>query len=216
MGMFEEVYERWLNKQIEDEKNSRRRELLKRGLSHGTVELLRLVWFPAVGNLDHLHAEYEVRDMNNRFRYLDTAYLPGHGKGCIEVQDFKSHARDIDSGRFKDLCMKQALLTLDDWQFLPIAFLSIRDDTAMCKQLVLSFVGKFMAMKSDPGLNWAEAETIRYATRVVRDFEPRELAAHLCLSENRTRVILRSLLSKKQLEVASGNQRYRTYRLYKR
>ncbi|XEC95938.1 hypothetical protein AB6A23_05060 [Paenibacillus tarimensis] len=105
------------------------------------------------------------------------------------------------------------MLVLDDWFFLPVAFLSIRDDPAVCKQLVLSFVGKFLSIDTTAGLNWAEAETVRFARRLMRAFEPRELAAHLLLSENRTRVVLRSLLTKKLLIVASGKQRYRTYRL---
>lgn len=213
MGLFEEIYDDWLNKQIAGEKNPRRQELLRKGLSHGTITFLRSIWFPAIGNLNDLFPEYEVRDLNNRYRYLDLAYMPGGEKGCIEIQDYRSHARDIETGRFKDLCMKQALLVLDDWYFLPIAYLSIRDDPGVCKQLVLSFVGKFLSMDVTTGLSWAEAETLRFARRLMRVFEPRELAAHLVLSENRTRVVLRSLVAKNLLIVASGKQRYRTYRL---
>ncbi|MGG1514881.1 hypothetical protein ABE504_05680 [Paenibacillus oryzisoli] len=129
------------------------------------------------------------------------------------MQDYRSHARDIEVSRFKDLCMKQALLVLDDWHFLPIAYLSIRDDPGVCKQLVLSFVGKFLAGSPASGLNWAEAETLRLGRRLLRPFTPGELGEHLCLSENRTRTILRSLVDKRLLETASGTMRYRTYRL---
>jgi len=174
---------------------------------------LRLIWFPAIGNLDHLYPEYEVRDFNNGYRYLDLAYMPGNAKGCIEIQDYRSHARDIEVSRFKDLCMRQSLLVLDDWLILTIAYLSIRDDQGVCKQLVLSFVGKFLSHAVPSGLHWAEAETLRYAHRLLRPFTPMELSKHLQLSEHRTRVILRALLEKKLLEVASGKQRYRTYRL---
>lgn len=211
--LFEEMYNDWLSKQICEEKNPRRRELLHRGLGHGTVTFLRSIWFPAIGNLDGLFPEYEVRDFNNKIRYLDLAYMPGSVKSCIEIQDYSSHARDVEAGRFKDLCMKQAALALDDWYFLPIAYLSIRDDPGLCKQLVLSFVGKFLSANSIGALNWAEAESLRFARRVMRPFEGRELAAHLRLTENRTRVILRSLVAKKLLIVNSGNQRYRTFRL---
>jgi len=210
--LFNEAYDQWLDKQIAEENNPRRKELLSKGLSHGTVEFLRSVWFPAMGSFGDLYPEYEVRDMNNRYRYLDLAYMPGSAKGCIEIQDYRSHARDIDTARFKDLCMKQALLALDDWFVLPVAYLSIRDDPGLCKQLVLSFVGKFLSAL-DSSLSWAEAETLRFARRLLRDFEPRELAAHLRLSERRTRSVLHALVSKKQLIVASGKQRYRTYRL---
>ncbi|MFD2671698.1 transcriptional regulator [Marinicrinis sediminis] len=212
-ALFEKQYDEWLEMHITNEKNPRRREILKKGLSHGTVKFLQSIWFPTIGNLSNLYPEYEVRDLNNRYRYLDLAYMPNGTKGCIEIHDYRSHARDVDTSRFKDLCMKQAMLVLDDWYFLPIAYLSIRDDPEVCKQLVLSFVGKFLSIDISLKLTWAEAETIRYARRVMRAFEPRELAEHLLLSENRTRVVLRSLLDKKLLFVASGIQRYRTYQL---
>ena len=109
--------------------------------------------------------------------------------------------------------MKQALLTLDDWFFLPIAYLSIRDDPGICKQLTLAFVGKFLSAGEPPELNWAEAETLRFARRLARPFTARELSLHLRLSERHTREHLRHMAEKKWLVVASGNQRYRTYKL---
>ncbi|WEK53557.1 MAG: transcriptional regulator [Candidatus Cohnella colombiensis] len=210
---FDDVYENWLKAIIAEEKNPRRCELLRKGLSHGTVTFLRKIWFPVIGNLKDLHPEYEVRDLDNKYRYLDLAYMPGGAKGCIEIQDYGSHARDIETNRFKDLCMKQALLSLDGWLFFPIAYLSIRDDPSVCKKLVLAFVGKFLSITVNSELTWAEAETLRFARRQMRPFEPRELSAHLLLSENRTRVVLRSLIAKNLLIVSSGKQRYRSYRL---
>ncbi|MFB5267402.1 transcriptional regulator [Paenibacillus enshidis] len=213
MSIFDEVYQKWMEQQIAEEKSPRRREMLRKGLSRGSIDFLRLIWFPVIGSLNHLYPEYEIRDFNNGYRYLDFAYLPGNVKGCIEIQDYRSHARDIEVSRFKDLCMKQSLLVLDDWLFLPIAYLSIRDDPGVCKQLVLSFVGKFLASSVPSGLGWAEAETLRFAHRLLRPFTPVELSGHLLLSEHRVRVILRGLIEKKLLEVASGKQRYRSYRL---
>jgi len=213
MNAFDEVYERWLSNQIANEKNPRRRERLEKGLSYGTVLYLRSIWFPAIGNLDHLYPEYEVRDLNNGCRYLDLAYMPSDSKGCIEIQDYRTHARDIEIARFKDLCLKQALLSLDGWLFLPIAFLSIRDDPSICKQLTLAFVGKFLSVGIRSELNWAEAETLRFARSLVRPFTPRELSSHLRLTERRTREHLHQLVNKQLIVVASGNQRYRTFKL---
>lgn len=215
MSRYNDVYMEWLNRQIDEESNPRRREFLKKGLSRGTTDFLRLIWYPAIGNLDYLYPEYEVRDFNNGYRYLDLAYRPGNAKGCIEIQDYRSHARDIEAGRFKDLCMKQSLLALDDWFFLPIAYLSIRDDPGVCKQLVLSFVGKFLSNATPSGLHWAEAETLRFARRLMRPFTPAELADHLVLSKQHTRAILHAMLDRKLLEVVDGKQRYRTFRLPK-
>ncbi|WP_339159187.1 transcriptional regulator [Paenibacillus sp. FSL W8-0186] len=213
MSMFEDVYAKWLDQQMAEEISPRRRELLRKGLSWGTVDFLRRIWYPAIGNFDYLYPEYEIRDYNNGYRYLDLAYLPGNAKGCIEIQDYRSHARDIEVNRFKDLCMKQSLLALDDWLFLPIAYLSIRDDPGVCKQLTLSFIGKFLSSSVPSGLHWAEAETLRFARRLLRPFTPGEISAHLQLSEQHSRKILRQLASKQLLLIASGKLRYRTYRL---
>ncbi len=208
---FEQDYEQWLQGQIEEESNPRRRELLKKGLGHGTVELLRTIWYPAIGNFDHLYAEWEVRDFNNSYRYLDLAYIPGNAKGNIEIHGFKSHARDLDVTRFKDLCRRQSLLTLDDWLYLPIAYLSIRDKPELCKQLILSFVGKFMSMDVQPELSWLEAETVRLSRRLLRPFTPLELAAHLRITDRHARRILHRLTEQHILHVAGGQQRYRTF-----
>lgn len=213
MSRFDEEYKRWMEQHIARAENGRRRELLQKGLSRSSIDFLQHIWFPVIGHFNHLYPEYEIRDFNNGYRYLDFAYMPGGAKGCIEIQDYRSHARDIEVSRFKDLCMKHSLLVLDDWLFLPIAYLSIHDDPGMIKQLILSFVGKFLANAVPSDLHWTEAETLRLARRLLRPFTPGELAQHLLLSENRARVILRGLLDKKLLEVASGSIRYRTYQL---
>ena len=214
MGSFEVVYAEWMARQIEEETNPRRKELLRKGLGHATIEFLRTVWYPVIGNLDHLYPEWEIRDFSNRYRYLDLAYMPGGAKGCIEIHGYRSHARDIEAWRFKDLCMKQALLTLDGWHFLPLAYLSIVEDPEVCKQLVLSFVGKFVSMPAaDAALDWAEEETLRFARKLLRPFTASELARHLKLSDRHTRRILAKLVNLNLLIVLGGKQRYRRYQL---
>ena len=87
MSRFDQQYELWIHTNILNEKNSRRLEILHKGLGHGTVEFLRSVWFPAIGNFNDLHPEWEVRDFSNGYRYLDLAYMPGGARGGIEIQD---------------------------------------------------------------------------------------------------------------------------------
>lgn len=53
MPRFEQQYEEWLVSNLKNESNHRRKELLGKGLGHGTVEFLRKVWFPAIGNFDY-------------------------------------------------------------------------------------------------------------------------------------------------------------------
>ncbi|WP_214626037.1 transcriptional regulator [Paenibacillus agaridevorans] len=213
MLIFEASLNQWLSKQIAEEKNPRRRELLQKGLGHGTIEYLKTIWYPTIGNFDYLYPEWEIRDYSNRYRYLDLAYIPNETKGCIEIQGYRSHARDIEAWRFKDLCLKQALLTLDDWLFLPIAYLSITEDPNVCKQLTLSFVGKFVSRPMSNTLGWAETETLRYARRRLRPFTSIELASHLQRSDRQTRRLLDKLVELGLLVIVNGKQRYRHYQL---
>lgn len=210
---FEQAVEEWIRLNIAEEKNHRRIEILENGLGHGTMEFLRRVWFPAVGNFDHLYPEWEVRDFNNGYRYLDLAYMPDTAKGGIEIQGYGPHARDLDVRRFKDLCWRHSLLALDGWTFLPIAYLSIMDEPKQCQQLVLSFIGKFVAVVVQSELTWLEAESVRFARRLLRPFTPNELSEHLRISVRQARRILLELVDKQVLIVAGGNVRYRTYQL---
>jgi hypothetical protein len=213
MLRFEQKFEEWLEDQISREKNHRRREILEKGLGHGTVEFLRAVWFPTVGNFDHLYPEWEVRDFNNGYRYLDLAYMPGGVKGGIEIQGYGPHARDLDVRRFKDLCWRQSLLALDGWTFLPIAYLSIQDEPQRCQQLILAFIGKFISSHAESELSWLEAEMVRFARRLLRPVTPFEFANHLRISDRHTRRILHKLVNLQILVVASGKERARSYRL---
>lgn len=211
---FEQAYEEWIHSLLEKETNLRVRSRIENGLEHGTLEFLRSVWFPVVRNFNHLQPEWEVQDFHNGYRYLDLAYLPGNGvKGGIEIQGYRPHARDLNVRRFKDLCWRHCLLTLDDWTFLPIAYLSIKEEPKRCQQLVLSFMGKFVATDTPSSFNWLEAEVIRYARRIMRPFTPSELATHLRITDQHARRILHSLVNQQVLHVESGKQRYRTYAL---
>lgn len=213
MSRFEDMYEEWLQANITAEKNHRRRELLEKGLGYGTVEFLRLIWFPAVGNFDNLYPEWEVRDFNNGYRYLDLAYMPGGSKGGIEIQGFGPHARDLDVRRFKDLCRRHCLLALDGWTFLPIAYPSLVEEPEQCKQLVLSFIGRFISTQVPSHLHWMEAETMRFARRLLRPFTPLELSDHLRISDRHARRMLHKMIEMQILSVASGDKRRRTYKI---
>lgn len=213
--MFQAAYEEWMHRQITEEKNPRRRERLNRGLGPGELTLLKNAWYPAIGHFDHLHAEWEVMDANHRYRYIDFAYLPGgHAKGAIEAMGYGPHARDMSIGQFKDQCVRHALLSLDDWIVLPMAFPALMDEPKFCRQLILAFVGKFQSTALSTELNWLEAETERFARRLLRPFTPKELADHLRVSTKYARMILHRLVARNRLRIASGRLRHRTYMLF--
>ncbi|OIJ19459.1 transcriptional regulator [Anaerobacillus alkalidiazotrophicus] len=211
MSKFDQKYEEWLQTNLAEEQNHRRRELLENGLGFGTLEFLRSIWFPTVGNFDHLYPEWEVRDFNNRYRYLDLAYMPLGAKGCIEIQGYGPHARDLDVTRFKDLCWRHSLLALEGWTILPIAFLSIKEEPKQCQQLILAFIGKFLSNDIPLNLSWLESEVVRFARRLLRPITPLEVANHLRISDRHARRILHKLVKLQILCIASGKERARTY-----
>ena len=57
---FDGVYLEWLERQIDEETNPRRREFLQKGLSRGTTDFLRFICYPVIGNFKDLYPEYEV------------------------------------------------------------------------------------------------------------------------------------------------------------
>lgn len=67
LTVIDTIIEEWMTKQIAEELNPRRRELLKKGLGHGTLEFLKTIWYPTLGSLDHLYPEWEVRALNNSY-----------------------------------------------------------------------------------------------------------------------------------------------------
>lgn len=213
MSGFDQKYEEWMHANITEAGNPRRRELLEKGLGHASLKFLRTIWFPTVKNFDHLYPEWEVRDFHDGYRYVDLAYLPGEMKGGIEIQGYGPHARDLDVKRFKDLCWRQCLLALDDWVFLPIAYLSIKDEPERCRQLILSFIGRFIASGSPCPLTALEAESMRFARRLLRPFTPVELASHLGVTDRYARQLLHKLVDLNLIMVTNGQRRYRLYRL---
>lgn len=216
MDVFEKAYSEWIERQMDAEKSPRRLERLQSGLGHGTKEYLRKIWFPTVNNLKYLYAEWEMRDLNNGVRYQDLAYMPGNAKGNIEIHGYSTHARDVSVKRFKDLCNRQSLIVMDGWTVLTVAYPSVEEEPELCKQYLLAFIGGFVSIPVDSQLNWLEAESVRFAQRLLRPFTPAELATHLRISVRHTRRVLHRLVELHQLVVHSGNERIRTYQLLMR
>lgn len=93
----------------------------------------------------------------------------------------------------KTLCRRHCLLALDGWTFLPIAYPSITEEPQLCQQLVLAFIGRFIATDVSASLSWLEAETVRLARRMLRPLTPLELARHLKICDRQSRRILHDL-----------------------
>lgn len=80
--------------------------------------------------------------------------------------------------------------------FLPVAYLSIKDEPWRCRQLVLSFIGTFLSTEVASELTFLEAEAVRYSRRLLRPFTPVELACHLRITDRHARRLLHHLVER--------------------
>ena len=100
--------------------------------------------------------------------------------------------------------MKQALLALMTGYSFP----------GVCKQLTLSFVGKFLPTAVPSNLSWARSGNLALCTQNNASFCPAgAFRASAAIVPRHTRAILQDMLNKKLMAVASGSLRYRLYRL---
>lgn len=72
---------------------------------------------------------------------------------------------------------------------------------------------KFISTSLSSDLDWAEAETLRFARRFMHSFSAAEIADHLRHSDRHTRRVLYGLVERNLLMVTNRKQRYQTYRL---
>ncbi len=132
--MFDEQYEQWLANQRKLRKGESLRKLNE---DHGHSEKLFVqeLWWPAIGNLDFLHAEHEVPNSRNSSYYLDFAYIRPPYKIDWEVDDFSSHAKNINGRGFDYDRERQNQLMLDQWQIYRFSLDAIKERPRQCQQL---------------------------------------------------------------------------------
>ncbi|MNN98852.1 hypothetical protein D3C81_2183540 [compost metagenome] len=70
-----------------------------------------------------------------------------------------------------------------------------------------------MASDAPSSLTWLEAETLRFARRLLRPFTPVELTHHLRVTNRHARRVLHELVEQQLLEIVGGKVRNRTYQL---
>ncbi|REE78942.1 hypothetical protein A8990_12370 [Paenibacillus taihuensis] len=121
-------------------------ERKRRLLEHDQAEKLFLqnVWWPAVGNLDYLHPEYELQDLKGGARFANFAYMPPLPyRLLIEIDGFGPHWRDVTRWRFADDLQRQNHLLIDGWHLLRFAFDDVSEKPRRCQQTLLMALAKW-------------------------------------------------------------------------
>jgi hypothetical protein len=212
---FEDEYHQWIGGQRMSGTGERRRRL-KEGHGHAERLFLQNVWWPEIGHFEFLQAEYEVRDSNDRPRFLDFAYLRFPHALCLEVDGYGTHHRDLDRRGFSDGLDRQNDLVIDDWKVLRFSYDDIKDHPRKCQDTLRRGLDHWYGKGHEDTLLQLPLkmrEIIRLAIEKRAPITPREVCARLGVGNRHARYLLQRLSEEGTLLPASGSQRVRSYSL---
>jgi hypothetical protein len=188
MKGFEQAYERFMAKQIEESTGERRRRLIEVD-RHGETLFAHHVWWPLFGSFEHLHAEWEVADLRRGFRYIDYAYLLPL-RMAIEVEGFGVHAKNADRRKFTDEHIRAAHLQAEGWKVIRLSYDTVKDEPQVCRQVILNLIGKWSIVAGGAAqVQFTEEEKrlIRFAISKQASITPGEVCTFAGVSERTAR-----------------------------
>jgi hypothetical protein len=210
---MEEQYQVWLEKQGKNRSGEALRRL-QEGHGHNEKLFAQTIWFPAVGNFDDLHAEYEVTNFRDGSYYLDYAYIRQPYRIDWEVDDFSTHAKMVTRRSFDYERERQNQLMADGWLVFRFTLDAIKERPRRCQQFVLQVMGKLYGNGMEKlHLSLEQREIMRLAVILQRPFTPTEMCGPLGIQAQYARKVLHGLVEMQLLAPASGSARIRTYTL---
>lgn len=191
------AYESWIDKQRVSSKGERKRRLLNNS-NHAEKMFIKNVWWPAFGQFIGLHAEYEVRDFKDGYRYLDFAFITAGFKLCIEIDGYGTHWRDLNRRQFADHLMRQNHLMIDGWLVLRLSYDDIVEKPRVCQQVIQQFMGRLGVVKTSSTdiLTPTEKMILRLAACIPTPITPQYATAQSGLHRNTVTKHLQLLVRK--------------------
>ncbi|QMV44901.1 DNA-binding response regulator [Cohnella cholangitidis] len=206
-----------MNKLRAASKGERKRRL-SISTNHAEKMFIKQVWWPAFGHFTHLHAEYEVKDFKDGWRYLDFAYITEGYRICIEIDGFGTHWRDISRSQFADHLMRQNHLIIDGWYVLRFAYDDLIERPRVCQQIIQQLLGKLGGVSSgvEFKLSTIEQAIIRIASSLSTPITPKFAATQLRVHRTTVMRHIQSLVHKELLIPTRPDvKRVYSYRLNK-
>ena len=195
-------------------RSGERKGRLLRGHQYAEKLLLKNVWWPLFGNLDHLHPEYEVFDCNRKSQFLDVAFLPPFGKFGLECDGFQSHVKDMDRERFSYALNRDTFLTGMGWKMIHFSFEDVQNRPEICRTLLQLVLSPYLirSLPTRPAV-FIEKEILRYAWTLGRRVRPKDVADYFDVDFRTARKWLRSLVEKGWLQPIARGRDIRYYEL---
>ncbi|NOU76036.1 DUF559 domain-containing protein [Paenibacillus sp. LMG 31458] len=211
------AHENYLSHHLAIRKGERLRRL-QEGHGHAEKAFLHQVWWPAFGNFNDLHPEYEVKDFRDGTRFLDFAFLRHSLKLAIEIDGYGTHSSQISRSQFADQCNRQNHLIIDGWKILRFSYDDVKDRPRMCEQTLQQFMGRYLGgtSLSEFKIDYIEKEIIRLALTIGRALKPSGVSQLLHFSSRKSCRILKSMSEKSLLKPAGdGIKCVRGYNIHK-
>ncbi len=208
---FSEAHILFVNRHLTARRGERLRRL-QEGHGHAEMLFLELVWWPAFGQFQHLHPEYEVNDFKDGYRYLDFAYIRIGMRLAIEIDGYGPHWRNISRHQFSDHCRRQNDLVTDGWKVLRFTYDDVKESPRYCQLKLQQFMGRWLGEeKRVLEADWIEKEVIRLFMREGRPLTPAEICSYMGFQNKKARKLLGKITEKGWIRPASGQERVRSY-----
>ncbi len=210
---FEKAHKEFLDRHLARRTGERKGRLL-RGHLYAEKLLLKNVWWPLFGNLDHLHPEYEVYDWNRKSQYLDFAFLPPFGRFGLECDGFQSHVKDMDREKFSYALNRDTFLTGMGWKMIHFSFDDVQNRPEVCRMLLQLVISPYLIQhRTVHPADLIEKEVLRLAWRLGRWIRPKDVSDHFEVDFRTARKWLRSLVEKGWLNPVARGGDVRYYEL---
>lgn len=211
---FDEAYATWMERHLASRSGERLRRL-QEGQGYGEKLFLSQAWYPAIGNFDDLHPEYEVFDYRDGSRYLDHAFIRYPYKIDWETDSYGTHWSKISRKQYDDGLERQNQIVHDGWQVFRFSVDQLKEQPRKCQQFIQQVMGRLYGKSVHPALRLSlkEREIARIAVRMNRPVTAADVCKLLGIGRKQASGLLKSLAFHAVLVPASGSERVRTYRL---
>jgi very-short-patch-repair endonuclease len=211
---FEEAYKKYIEKHTKSRRGERLRRLRE---VHGHAEKLFLeyIWWPAIGNFDDLHPEFEISDFKDSLRFIDFAFFIFAFRIAIEIDGYGTHIQKASRSQHSDHCLRQNHLVLDGWKVIRFTYDDIKDRPRMCMQIILQLIGKLSGTQIIPHgqISVEEKEILTLCFRLNRNIVPADICKLLNIENQTARKMLHKLVEKNLvIPGGQGNKRIKCYR----
>lgn len=214
MRSFESAYSDWMNMHLSKRRGERLRRL-KDGHGFGEKLLLQQAWWPAVGNFELLHPEYEFIGSDGNYYFMDFGYERLPKPSGVEVDSFSVHARDVDRDTFSRGLVRQNEIVLSGWNMLRFSIDKLKEDPLHCQRTIVRMLEHWYGEDNRALLDLPlyQREIVRLAMRSTVPVTPEMASLILGKGLKLTRSQLHELVERGWLENVGGDARIRSYSL---